>query len=133
MIEIQGIPSDSFPEVAHLVRPFFDAFAKDGAQSADYFESQILDRKMQLWLAVDHGAIKCACLTEIGTDDLKTCHVSYCTGADHRDWVPLIDQICLWAREQGCARVRATCRPGYQRLLTQHSFKTSHLVMDRVL
>lgn len=131
-MQMAGVPQDEYPAIAHHIRPFLEAFAKDGAHTVAFFEAQILDRSMQCWIAGD-GRIKAVCLTEIGTDDLKTCHVSYATGEDHKEWGGLMEQLCLWAKSIGCVRVRATCRPGYQRLLTQHSFKTSHVVMDRVL
>jgi hypothetical protein len=131
-MQMAGVPHDQYDAVAHVVRPFLEGFAADGSHTVDWFESQIRDRAMQCWIGGD-GALRVVCLTEIGTDDLKTCHVSYCGGPGFRDWVGLIGQIALWAKEIGCGRVRVTCRPGYRDFLTQHAFKQSHIVMDRDL
>lgn len=131
-MQMAGVPHGEYPAIAHHIRPFLEAFAKDGAHTVPFFEAQILDRSMQLWIAGD-GRIKAVCLTEIGTDDLKTCHVSYATGEDHKEWGELMEQICLWAKSIGCGRVRATCRTGYRKLLTQHAFKQTHIIMDRDL
>ena len=146
-MQMQGVPFDVYPSLAHLILPFLEIFAKDGAQTAAFFETQILERDMQCWIGGyernyattnehyerENFKIKVVCLTEIGTDDLKTCHVSYCAGEDHKEWGPLMEKICLWAKENNCARVRATTRPGYERLLAQHSFRKTHIVLDRVL
>lgn len=131
-MQIQGIPRDVYPAMAEHIRPFLEKFTEDGAHTVQFFEDQIDDRSMQCWIGIDEK-IKVVCLTEIGTDDLKTCHVSFCTGEDVNSWVHLMNDICLWAKEIGCARVRATTRPGYERLLAQHSFRKTHVVLDRVL
>ena len=131
-MQISGIPHDLYPGVAEHIRPFLEKFTEDGAHTVQFFEDQIADRAMQCWVGTEEK-IKVVCLTEIGTDDLKTCHVSFCGGDDPKSWVVLIEQICLWATELGCGRVRVTCRTGYQRLLRQHAFKQSHVVLDRTL
>ena len=131
-MQMQGVPHDLYPGVAGHIRPFLAKFTEDGAHDVQFFEDQIADRSMQLWVGGDDG-IKVVCLTEIGTDKLKTCHVSFCTGEDVNSWVHLINDICRWAKEIGCGRIRVTARPGYERLLTQHSFRKTHVVLDRSL
>lgn len=131
-MEMQGVPHDLYPGLAEHIRPFLEKFTVDGAHDVQFFEDQIADRSMQCWIGGD-GGIKVVCLTEICTDKLKTCHVAFCGGEDFKSWVHLIDGICLWAGQQGCARVRVTCRTGYRDFLRQHAFKQSHIVMDRYL
>ena len=131
-MEMHGVPHDIYPELAEHIRPFLEKFTEDGAHDVQFFEDQIADRFMQCWVGGE-TEIKVVCLTEIGTDKLKTCHVSFCGGEDFRSWAHLIDGICLWATELGCARVRVTARPGYERFLSQHSFRKTHVVLDRSL
>lgn len=131
-MQMAGVRYDEYPPIAHLVRPFLEGFAGDGAYTADDLEEMILDRRMQCWVGGE-GTIRVVCLTEVVTDRLKTLHVSYCGGAGFRDWVGLMDDLATCAKAMGCGRIRATCRPGYEKFLTQQSFTKTHIVMDRDL
>lgn len=131
-MQMAGVTAELYPSLAHIIRPFLAKFTGDGANTIEDFEAKILAQDMQAWIGGDNG-VHVVCLTEIGTDRLKTCHVSYCGGDSFRDWIPLIDRICDFARSIGCARVRVTCRPGYERYLSQHAFRKTHIIMDRSL
>ena len=131
-MQMQGVPWDVYPGLAHLIRPFLEKFTGDGAHTVADFEALIQSRDMQCWIGGD-GGIKVVCLTEIVPDRLKTCHISFCGGEDFKSWVPLIDEIAAFAKSIGCGRLRVTARTGYQKFLAQHAFHKTHIVMDRTL
>lgn len=131
-MQMEGVPADVYPTLAHLIRPILEKFTRDGANTVEDFEARIASRECQCWIGGENG-IKVVCLTEIVPDRLKTCHVSFCGGEDFRSWIGLIEGIALFAKQQGCARLRVTCRPGYQRFLSQYAFKQTHVVLDRTL
>ena len=131
-MQMQGIPWDVYPTLAHLIRPTLEKFTEDGAHTVDDLEARIAARDMQCWIGGE-GRIQVVCLTEIVPDRLKTCHIGFCAGENFPDWVPLIEGIAAFARGIGCARLRLTARPGYTKFLVQHGFRQTHIVLDRSL
>lgn len=71
---------------------------------------------MQLWLAWDGSRPKGCCVTEIVTGARgKVCNLVVVAGSDFAQWAPLLARIKQWARDQGCVRLEASGRAGWER------------------
>jgi hypothetical protein len=71
----------------------------------------------QLWLAWERRP-RGVCITEIHDSVRgKTCNLVAVAGEDFGKLAPLLETIKAWARENGCVRLEATGRGGWERLV----------------
>ena len=108
-----------------------DQFCANGQYEPEDLFDQISRRERQLWLVVDADAVKCALLTSIAVDRLKTCQVTHCAGEEYTSWVSFWDVIEAWAKEIGCQRIEVTARPGWARVLK--GLTRTHIVLEKRL
>jgi hypothetical protein len=90
-----------------------------GEYLAEDLHGYIKRREMQLWIAVNDGEIKAACLTEIvNFPRLKVCRLVIAAGEGMHHWVKLGSDIFKdWAKAQGCEEIRGGGRKGWSRAL----------------
>jgi hypothetical protein len=122
-----------WPHVAPLLR---SAIARTGLSAFADIEHDILHGNALLWLAVsgDGGvsAINAAASTSLQqTDSGKVCIITACAGADMARWLPLINHIEAYAKDEGCRCVRIFGRKGWLRVL--EGYEEKHIIMDREL
>lgn len=122
-----------WPSVAPLLRK---AIERTGLSAFAEVENDILRGNALLWLAVSGeggaAAIEAAASTSLQqTDAGKVCVITACAGANMARWLPLIDHIEAYAKEEGCACVRIFGRKGWLRVLG--GYKESHIIMDKDL
>lgn len=86
---------------------------------------------MQLWLAWDEGRAHGCCVTELyGSAKGKTCGLVIVAGMDFKRWRPLIADIKEWARREGCVRLEAAGRDGWQRYVRADGWRKVRTVIE---
>ncbi len=95
-------------------------------------EADILSGRSLLWMAWNGRAIEAAAATILIRSEIgKVCIITACGGSDMKGWLPLIGQIEIYARAEGCRRVRIFGRKGWLRVLA--GFEEEHIIMDKDL
>jgi hypothetical protein len=60
--------------------------------------------------------------------------IVWLTGKGMKDWQHLLPELEKFLREHmHCTIIKPICRPGWSRLLKQHGYKTTHLMMEKSL
>ena len=135
MLELLPIPAssvnDMWPQIAGQVEAL--AEVSHGRLRAADIMLAVLKRDMQLWAA--HGDDRFSVmLTEIlDHPQQREVHIISATGQNADQWVPLWPKFEEWARAQGCVRLTATCRPGWEKLLSPLGFEKSAIVLEKRL
>jgi hypothetical protein len=83
-----------------------------------------------LWFAWNGNAIEAAATTVLINSDIgKVCIITACGGSGMKRWLPLLDGIEAYARDEGCTRVRIYGRKGWLRVLD--GYREKHVIMDK--
>jgi hypothetical protein len=95
-----------------------------GNQSPAEIRAALEKGAMQLWLAWTGRNAKGCCVTELyETARGRTCGLVIVAGQDFSEWLPLTWHIREWARAQGCRRLEASGRPGWERRVRGDGWK----------
>lgn len=129
-MEAVAVQPDALDEWKEPLAWHFDSFCRDGSIPPQLLWDELAEMKRQLWVLVDDGDVKVAVLTTVTPDLLKTCDVTHAAGADRASWQHLWHALEHWGREIGCKRIRATARPGWEKILP---LKKTHVVLERRL
>ena len=129
-----GKPAAAEPQLQAMVAAHIDSVVmrSRGRYSRKGVVERLLSGDWQLWLVWD-GSVKGTLATELYFDVSgdKACTIRFCTGADAKDWVRLIDHIESWARAEGCKRMAMQARKGWAKHLTD--YKLTHVVLEKPL
>jgi len=99
------------PEIAR-------ALSRGGRYTVESIKEAILDRRMQLWLAVEGEAVLCVCVSEVLNYPVgRVGSVFICTGRNYDQWAHYMLDLTKWAKAEGCFRMEAWARPGWFRIL----------------
>ncbi|MGB0854956.1 MAG: hypothetical protein ACPGSI_16790 [Pikeienuella sp.] len=126
------VPAGELDNWLPLITWHLGSFSENGLHEPEDFIADIRDRKRQLWIAWN-GMVKAVCLTAIADDRQKSCLVTHCAGSGFRDWAHMIEGIANWARAEGCQRIEATTRPGWEKALKKFGLTKSHVVLEKRL
>lgn len=86
----------------------------------------------QLWLVHDGDTPMAIVGTQIETfPQMKICHIVAAGGESRKKWLHLRDDIEVWARSIGCARMMVTTRDGWARDLNE--YKKVAVVLEKKL
>lgn len=117
-----------WPHVEPLIR---SAIERTELSDPRDIEADILSGRSLLWLAWS-GKIEAAAASQIvSVGDKKVCIITACGGSDRSRWLPLIEGIENYARQEGCACVRIYGRKGWLRVLD--GYEARHVIMDKDL
>ena len=119
-----------WPNVAPLLRR---AIASTGLSAFADIEHDILRGNALLWLAVvgEGGGARIDAVASTSlqqTDSGKVCIITACTGANMARWLPLINHIEAYAKDEGCRCVRIFGRKGWLRVL--EGYRATSVVLD---
>ena len=103
-----------------------------GRYTTDDVLDAIKGGKQQLWLIKDNDLVRAALTTEVRMypTGKKVCCVRMCAGEDHREWVPLIEQLSLWAKEQCCEIMEVMGRDGWTPALKAMGYHRTQAVFE---
>lgn len=95
-------------------------------------EADILGGRSLLWVAWNGRTVESAAATILIDSEIgRVCVITVCGGSDMKRWLPLIDQIEAYARDEGCKRVRIFGRKGW--LYVLDGYEERHIIMDKEL
>lgn len=128
------LTSKAWPLIEQWVTDALTAGAADMAPEAVRYH---LERgTMQLWLAWDENArrAKGCCITEIAESVRgRCCNLVAVAGLDFKQWRPLIATIKAWAVEQGCVRLEAGGRDGWQRYVRSDGWRKVRTTIEMAI
>lgn len=120
--------SEFWPHVESLIR---SAIERTELSDPRDIENDILNGRSLLWIAWT-GVIEAAAASQIvRVGNTKVCIITACGGSNRERWLPLIEGIENYAREEGCSRSRIYGRKGWLRVLDGYEIK--NVVMDKEL
>lgn len=109
-----------------------EACLRTALSAFEDIEADILSGRSLLWLAWNGQAIEAAASTVLINSDIgKVCVIAACGGTGMKRWLPLLDGIESYARDEGCTRVRIYGRKGWLRVLD--GYREKHVILDKDL
>lgn len=118
-----------WPDVSHWIKR---AMQRGDLGRFDDVEADVLSGKALLWLAWIWPEIEGAAVTQISrTEKSKVCTIVACGGERVSRWLPLIEKIEEYAKQQDCDRTQIFGRPGWVRLLPD--YRARAMVIERRL
>lgn len=92
----------------------------------------ILEQRAQMWISIRDEKPESLTLTMISVyPDTKICTLFASCGHNPQNWAGFIENIEEWARNEGCSRIEAVARPGWQKRLSD--YKRTHVVLEKSL
>lgn len=105
---------------------------KGGINRFAQIEADVISGRALLWIGWDGSEIVAAVVTQINeTDADKVCVIVACGGFGMRDWLPLLDRLEAYARDDGCGLMRIFGRKGWARVLKD--YRPTRVIMDKRL
>lgn len=118
-----------WPHVEPLLR---SAAVKTGLALFSDIEREIFAGRSLVWIAWNGSAIEAAASTSLkNTESGLVCLIVACGGDDMARWLPLLDRIEAYAKEEGCRCVRIIGRKGWERVLS--GYESKHVILDKVI
>ncbi|WFU53861.1 hypothetical protein QA639_29970 [Bradyrhizobium pachyrhizi] len=116
-----------WPHVASLLRL---ACHRTELDAFEDIEADVLSGRSLLWLAWGGQAIQAAAATVLINSEIgKVCVITACGGTGMKRWLPLLDGIEAYARDEGCVRMRIYGRKGWLRVLD--GYREKHVILDK--
>ena len=98
----------------------------------DAIEDDVMTGQALLWLVWNAPKIQGAAVTQIVTTQMsKICMITACGGKNMQLWLPLIEKIESYARDEGCDAVRILGRKGWTRVLK--TYRAPAVILERRL
>jgi len=94
-------------------------------------EDDVLDGDGLLWLAWSTRIEAAATTILAKTDDGLVCVVTACGGENMNNWLPLLQGIEKYARNEGCRAVRIFGRRGWERTLKDYD--VTNIVIEKAI
>lgn len=98
----------------------------------DEVEEDVMTGQALLWLIWRAPEIEGAAITQIViTQKSRVCMIVACGGDNMRRWLPLVEKIENYARDEGCDAVRILGRKGWTRVL--NGYRAPAVILERRL
>lgn len=133
MVSLVCVDPKRVNEVWPLAKGFIEAAAKrTGLTEFCDIEDAVLCGDELLWLVWNGENVEAAATTQlVARLDKPVCVLTACGGDNMSRWLPLLEQIETYARNEGCSCVRIYGRKGWSRVLENYAVK--HVVLERPL
>jgi hypothetical protein len=106
------------------------AILQTGLSAWRDIEYDILYGDALLWLALTNGEIDAAAATSLQDIDAgRVCVITACGGANMQRWLPLLDKIEAYAKDEHCILIRIFGRTGWKKVLK--GFHETNVVLDK--
>ncbi len=121
--------SEVWPHVKHLIR---SAIERTGLSDFLDVERSVLRGDQLLWMAWNGLGVEAAATTHlIRVSGRKVCELTACGGKDRMRWLPLLNDIETYAKNEGCDAMRILGREGWSRVL--NDYHIAHVVLEKDL
>jgi len=115
--------------VKHWIRR---AMERGDLGTFDEVEEIVMGGQALLWLVWNAPEIQGAAVTQIvTTQNSRVCVIVACGGENMRLWLPLVERIENYARDEGCDAVRILGRKGWMRVLKD--YRAPAVILERRL
>lgn len=104
------------------------AVEKVGLTDFAIVERDVLAGRDLLWLAYEEPTIHAAATTSLVNG---VCEIVACGGENLKAFLPLLNDLEQFARDEGCKAVRIIGRKGWQRILK--NYKQKAVILERPL
>lgn len=115
---------EAWPHFKHWIKNALDR----GTTDFSVHEKDVLEGRCLLWLAYDGERVHAAATTQLVGG---VCEIVGCGGEGLSQWLPLIENIEAFARDEKCSAVRLIGRSGWQRILKD--YKQTAIILERPL
>lgn len=134
-MKLVPVPFDALREMAPLWVPFLREISKDSGEPLNDLIGYVAKHHIRIALAVDDEGKPVALagmrLWQRGADLIGD--IVWCSGKDRHSWQHLVAEIENLLRQAGCAMSRPIARTGWTKLLKQHGYKATHIMMEKKL
>jgi len=97
------------------------AMSKTNLSDFAIVADDVLAGRALLWVAAKDRNIQAAAVTQVTkANGHKYCTIVACGGIDRKEWLPLLDEIEDYARNENCVAMRFFGRNGWSRLLPDY-------------
>ena len=117
--------NEAWPHFKHWIK---DAIEKVGLIEFSRHEQDVLSGKALLWLAYDGTKVHAAATTELING---ICEIVACGGDGLVQFLPLIENLEQFARDEKCRAMRIAGRAGWSRILKNYKVKST--ILERQL
>lgn len=90
----------------------------------------------QLWIArAADGALRAVLLTRVvDYPRLRACEMLAAVGSEREEtMLPFLADIEAWARAQGCVLMQPIARAGWEKALSPHGYRKTHVMLEKRL
>jgi hypothetical protein len=116
-----------WPHAKHFIRSAID---HTGLNAFEDTEHDVLSGDQLLWLAWDGSKIISAATTRLADNgQRKVCEIVACGGEERSKWLPLIEQIETYAKNEGCSSTRIIGRMGWERVLD--GYRREYVILEK--
>ncbi len=133
--KVKGIPASQVSKVWAKVRPLIRNGLKrsGGRLSETTVYDALVNGQMRLWIGVRNDEVEMVMVTWIATypTGFKCLQVVLLAGSRPEAWLQFEPELEAWAREQGCHRIEAWARPGWERVLKH--YRKRYVMLEREL
>ena len=86
------------------------------------------------WLVYKESELVCVAVSgEVEFPKYKIHQIICVGGKDMKSWLPLIEEIADFAKQNGCRKLTSYGRVGWDRILCNYGFNETYRVMEKVL
>lgn len=114
--------------------PFLEGISKRSKDPVESLRDAVLRLEVQPIIVWDgNKAVALAGVRRCKRGRDVIAELVWLTGKDRKTWQHLLPELERYLKEQGCVEFRPICRPGWTLLLKQYGYKTTHIMMEKVL
>jgi hypothetical protein len=128
-------PADQIDEIWPVVESKIQAaLDRSGLYDSGDAREFLVSGDWQLWIYWHGDVLDGLTITKIIQHAKeRECCLIVATGVDHPSWLPHLDRIEEWAQQMRCGRMRAICRPGWERILKDRAYRKTHVELEKEL
>ena len=129
-MKVVGVPAEYLtPQIVEK----FEAFTDRGHMPVERLIADIVNKERQCWAIIAGNELRAVVLTRVAQANNTICEITHVTGEGLQEWHVAFEEIEKWARSIGCVRIKATARPGYERIGKQYCLRKTHVLLEKDL
>lgn len=131
-VVLAGVPytmiDHVWPRIEHYIVKTL--LYSDNKYDLDSIKKCLLERDMQLWIALQGVNILSYTITRIvHYPKQQRLQIAFMGGEHLNKWKHFVEDLMQWARDQGCVAIEASGRPGWERVWAPWGGKKTHTMI----